>query len=165
MALFVRKIEYSKWAQRRILEGEQPSADAITNCMKTTRNTLSLWSIRDEGELDEAVLAIAAQGDHLDTIDVLKINPSLIKDRGLHVLKSQGLTPYAGFVNNHLDVVELDYTSLGIMAGVIVESIRHGGWKRVTFGELKRILTKAIEEGKVEMVELKPDVQKKINNK
>jgi hypothetical protein len=165
MALFVRKIDYAKWAQRQILEGEPPSADAITNCMKTTRNTLSLWSIRDESELDEAVLAIAAQGDHLDTIDILKINPSLISDRGLNVIKSHGLTPYAGFVNNHLDIVKLDYALLGIMAGVIVESIRHGGRKRVTFGELKKIITKGIEDGKVEMAELKPDIQKKINKK
>lgn len=138
MALFVRKIDYGKWAQRKILEGEQPSADAITNCLKTTRNTLSLWSIRDESELDEAVLAIAAQGDHLDTIDVLKINPSLISEMKLNIVESQGLTPYITFVNNHLDIVELDYVSIGIVAQIIVESIRNGGRKRVTLGELKK---------------------------
>lgn len=165
MALLVRKIDYNKWMQRRILDGEQPSGDAITNCMKTKWNTLSLWSIGDEGELDEAVLAIAADFTNLDAIDVLKIDPLLIEGKGLHLVESQGVTHYIGFVNNHLDVIDLDYTSLGRMAEVIVESILLGGRKRFTHGELKRILTKAVEEGKVQWADLEPDVQKKIPNK
>jgi hypothetical protein len=165
MALLIRKIEYNKWMERRILEGEQPSGDAITNCMKTKGNTLSLWSIDNEDELEEAVLAIAAQFNNLDAIDVLKIDPLLIQAKGLPVEACPGLTPYVGFVNNHLHVVNLDYMSLGLMADVIVESIRQEGRKRVTFGELKRIIIKAVEEGKIQWADLKPDVQKKIPNK
>jgi hypothetical protein len=165
MALFVRKIEYAKWAQRRILEGEQPSADAITNCMKTTHNTLSLWSIDDESELEDAVIAIAAQFDQLDTIDVLSIDPSLIEDRELPLKKTPGLSPYAAFMNRHLDVFDLDYNLLGFMAEVIVESIRQERKKRFTRSMLIRILKEAVDTGKVQWIDLKPNIQNKISNR
>jgi hypothetical protein len=164
MAFFVRKIEYGKWVQRRILEGEPPSADAITNCMKTKWNTLSLWSINDETELEEAVLAIAAQLDHLDTIDVLVIDPFLIKNRELSLKGTPGLTPYIGFADKHLDVFNLDYASLGLMAEVIVESIRQDRRERFTKSRLKKILVSGIDAGKVQWADLKPNVQNKISN-
>ena len=83
MALIVRKIDYNKWMQRKILDGEQPSADAVTNCMRTTRNTLSVWYINDSTELEEAVLAIASQFDHLDSADFLIIETLLLQEREL----------------------------------------------------------------------------------
>jgi hypothetical protein len=167
MSFVVRKIEYTKWRQRRILDGETPSADAITNCMRTTGNKLSLWSIADEGELEEAVIAIAAQGDHLDAIDVLTIDKSLIEERKLSLVKSRGLTPYTSFEDKHYDVVELDYNSLGLMASVIVESIRRSIEKkrnlRFTIATLRDILTNAVSAGKVQFATLKPGVQKWIS--
>ncbi len=165
MSLVVRKIDYGKWIQRRILEGERPSADAITNCMKTSSNTLSLWAINGISEIDEAVLAISSQFNSLDTIDILTIELSLIKSRGLSVKECAGLTPYERFVERHLDVVDLDYTSLGLMSEVIIESIRQGRCRRVTRGELKNIISKGVEEGKVRWSDLKEKVQKIIPQK
>jgi len=162
MAILVRKIEFAKWVQRNILEGEQPSADAITRCMRTTGNKLSLWSIDDESELEEAVLAIVAQGDHVDTIDVLSIDHSLFEDKKLPLEVSPGLTPYSGFAERHLDVTELDYVSLGLMAEVIVESIRRNRWERFREQHLVRILADAVDRGKVQLSDLKQNVQKKI---
>lgn len=165
MLFVVRKIEYSKWNQRRILEGEQPSADAITNCMKTTSNALSLWSIDDENEIDEAVLAIGSQFNDLDSIDILTIDLSLITDRGLSIQKCTGLTPYKNFEERHLDVVGLDYKSLGLMAEVIIESLRKGHWKRVLRKDLKTIISKGVDEGKIQWSDLKEKVQKVIPQK
>jgi hypothetical protein len=163
MSLVVRKIEYIKWTQRRILEGEQPSADAITNCMKTNRNRLSVWSIDDEGELEDAVIAIVSVGTHLDTIDVLTIDKSLIEQKNLVLEKSSNPTPYFNFEERHCDVVNLDYASLGYMAEIIIESIRQDRRKRFTEPQLKRIMTIAVETGKVEFDELEPDIKKKIS--
>lgn len=165
MPFVVRKIDYIKWTQRRILEGEQPSADAITNCMKTTNNTLSLWSVDDENEIEEAVLAIAAQFSDLDTIDILTIDPSLIKDRGLSIQKCLGMTPYKSFAERHLDVVELDYKSLGLMAEVIIESLRQDRWKRIFLSHLKTIISKGVDEGKIQWSDLKKKVREKIPQK
>ena len=160
MSLFVRKIEIAKWKQRNILDGEQPSADAITRCMKTRRNKLSLWRIADEEELEEAVLAIVARHTHLETIDVLSMQPSLFDDKRLHLGESHGITPYTDFSNRHLDVGDLDYESLGHMADIIIESIRQDRSKRFTKSQLKHILAQGIRDGKILKSDLGPDVAK-----
>lgn len=163
MPFVVRKIEYSKWTQRKILEGDQPSADAITNCMKTRSNTLSLWSIDEENETNEAILAIAAQLERLESIDILTIDPSLITNRGLSTQKCLGLTPYESFKEKHLDVVDLDYKSLGLMAEVIIESIRQGRRKRVLLSDLRTIISKGVDEGKIKRSDLKEKVREQIS--
>lgn len=45
MTLLVRKINRAKWMQNDILSEQDVSADAITICMKTVGNTLSVWQI------------------------------------------------------------------------------------------------------------------------
>ncbi|MBU1261124.1 MAG: hypothetical protein KJ757_01240 [Planctomycetes bacterium] len=162
MSFLVRKIDRSKWDQRNIIDGEQPSADAITNCMRTTLNTLSLWLINDVNEREEAVLAIASNFTNLAAIDILLIDRALIEKRKLTLVTKPGLTLYSDFKNQHLNVTNLDYPSLGVMAEVIVESIRQKRHKRFRERELIEILTNAVRAGKVKWSELKPDVQKKI---
>lgn len=162
MTLIVRKIDYNKWMQSDILKGNHPSADAITNCMRTSRNTLSVWSLKDSTELEEAVLAIASQFDHLDAADFLIIETLLLEEKNLVLKRTPGQTPYSTFVNNHRDVVNLDYQSLGSMAEVIVESIRRLHNERFTSGQLKKILQKGIDEGKIKPDSLKESVRKKL---
>ncbi len=164
MSLLIRKFDYfGKWYQRDILNGEQPSADAITHCLKTKENTLSFWSIVDENQREEGVLAIVAQFDHLDTTDVLLIDRSLVEQ--LCIDKSRGKTPYTDFIDKHFDVKNLDYSSLGVLAEAIVEGIRKAWHKRFRESELVEILTSGVQAGKVQWSELKPDVQKKIPDK
>ncbi len=163
MPLVVRKIEYNKWMQNKILEGEEPSADAITNCMRTRQNKLSVWSIKDEEELEDAVLAIVAQFDHLDSIDVLSIDRSLLEQNGLLLEKTPGITPYNNFTEKHLDIANLNYISLGFMANTVIKSIKQNRRKRFTSRKLIEMLTDAVCEGKISLSDLKPDIQKKIS--
>lgn len=162
MPFLVRKIDYAKWNQKDALNGGVPSADAITSCMRTSGNKLSLWSITDDSQIEEAVLAIVACNQNLDAIDVLSIDPSLIEQKGLAIESSPGTTPYVGFRDNHRNVIELDYCSLGTMAQVFVDSICQGRRRRITRAELKTILSKAVETHKVKWSELKATVQKDI---
>jgi len=163
MSFLIRKIdEFPKWGQRDILNGEQPSADAITHCLKTTDNALSFWSIADENKREEGVLAIVAQFDHLDAVDILLIDRSLVEEKQLYLEPTPGLTPYTDFIDKHLDATNLDYLSLGALAEVIVESIRQARHKRFRETELVDILSNGIRAGKVQWSKLKPDVQKKI---
>jgi len=149
MPLLVRKISVAKWAQRNITEGESPSADAITGCMRTSGNTLSLWLIESEVDLDRAVLAIASTFQKVDTIDVATIELDSIREKGLRLVESEGISPYTEFVSNHRDVCELDYDSLGALAELIVESIRNKRTKRYTKNDLRRMICSAIGAGKI----------------
>ncbi len=109
MPLLVRKITKAKWFQNKILEGEEPSADAITSDLRTNSNCLSIWEIKSEDELEDAVLAIASSGDCLNTIDIIVINSDNIFSNKLKINESEGFTPYADFINRHRDIIDLAY--------------------------------------------------------
>lgn len=90
MGLLVRKINRSKWPQEDEKNVFKVASDAITICLKSCGNTLSVWEIDNEQNLDEAVLALASGFQHLESIDVVmlesdrlkpKLNPSKLKGR------------------------------------------------------------------------------------
>lgn len=163
MSLIVRKIDYNKWMKNDVLNGQDPSADAITNCMRTSKNTLSVWGINNSTELEEAVLAIASQFDHLDTADFLIIEISKLKEKELETQDSPGFTPYSDFIHKHKDIVKLDYTSLGFMAEAIVDSIKLKYHERFTKSQLKGIIERGIKDGKIIPESLKDNVKKKLS--
>lgn len=162
MPSLVRKFDYAKWNQTDTLAGGPASADAITSCMRTMDNKLSLWAITDDSQLEDAVVAIAACQQKVESIDVVSIDPQLIEEKGLFLDQSSGSTPYVGFSRNHRDIVRLNYCSLGQMAEVVVQSICKKRWTRFRRAELKSILKKAVDDGRIRWSELKQGVQKEI---
>jgi len=106
MSLFVRKIIKSKWYQTDIENGDDVSADAITNCMKTKQNTLSVWEIESPDELDNAVLAIVSQHQHLETIDVVKLDSVSLVENEIVWVESRGLTPIDDLIPHPRNYVE-----------------------------------------------------------
>lgn len=68
-----RKITRAKWDTGQGLSAGEISADAVTSDLRTKENTLSFWNCRTEtnGDVEDAVLAIAAAGDRLDRLDVV----------------------------------------------------------------------------------------------
>ena len=163
MALFVRKIEKSKWMQTRVFDGEQPSADAITGSLRTRANTLSVWRIESLSELDEAVLAFVCQGEHLDTIDVVMFDERALVPHGLPTRQSQADTPYISFTQKHHDVHSLDYGSLGSMAAIVIDSLRNDLSQRYTRGQLKKLVQQAIDRGGVDIGQLNPKIAEAVD--
>ncbi len=162
MPLLIRKISKAKWYQVDIENDDNVSADAVTNCLKTTKNNLSVWRIESEDDLDQAVLALVSNQDHLDTIDVVILEESSIIDYKLNIVASPGDTPVESLIDAHRDISDLTYTNLGHVKDHIVERIRSHKLKRYTIGSLKKILIKAIEDGLLSKNDLKESVQKKI---
>jgi len=122
MSLLVRKITRAKW--RDSLSGEDISADAITNCMKTTGNTLSTWTVQTRDEIPEAVLAIVSAHEHIDTIDVVCLDLLSLKNQGLRFQSTPGKTPVEDLKDRHRDISNLTYKSLGIVANHILNEIK-----------------------------------------
>ncbi len=153
MGALVRKIELAKWKQKDVVGGETPSADAITACLRTRGNALSVWWIEDDSEFMDAVLAIASGGQGIDTIDVVTIpaSPGEGHDFALTLSASDGRTPYARFSCRHRDVVDLDYDSLGTMATLVVAAIKEKRHRRFTARELRKLLTDAVSEQKISL--------------
>lgn len=162
MSLLVRKINKAKWLQVDISETDDISADALTNCLKTTKNTLSVWKIESEEDLEQAVLALVANQDHLDTIDVVILLEKSLNEYNLNIVASPGETPVESLIEAHRDIADLTFSKMGSIKDHIVERIRNNHIKRFTVGALKKLIKKAIEEEFLKKEDLKEAIQRKI---
>ena len=162
MRFLVRKIDIGKWLQTDIKRGEPPSADACTGCLRTQGNSLSVWAVQNEGDADEGVLAQATTFDHLDAIDVVLLEKGEVEAAKLKLAATRGRTAVADLADRHLDIVELNYGSLGAVAGLIIRRICDGAVKRYTKGDLVRLLKAAINTNRLNPADLKPSVLKKV---
>jgi hypothetical protein len=162
MALLVRKINRNKWPQDGDEEVFEINCDAITNCLKSTKNTLSVWKIETENDLDEAVLALAANFQHLESIDVIVLDGEDLVKANVKCEQTKGITPVKDLENTHFDLCELNYFSVGLVAEHIAKRIKCDKIKRYNEGALKRILKGAIESNRIKLEDLNESVAKKI---
>ncbi|HUT87224.1 MAG TPA: hypothetical protein VMX15_03975 [Candidatus Heimdallarchaeota archaeon] len=162
MSLLLRKIEKAKWMQNDIRGGEDVSADAITNCLKTTANALSVWEVGDESLVPDAALAMASQFDHLDTIDIVLLCQGALGKAGLEVKRSAATTALSEFAANHRDVVGLTYRKLGELARLIVDGIKGNRVRRYTKGKLLELLRGAVASGRISVDDLREGVRCKV---
>lgn len=162
MPFLVRKIEKAKWMQNDVISGEDISADAITNCMKTTGNTLSTWQAVGESDVSEAILAIVAGHQHLDAIDIVCLNRESLEKKGLILESTSGNTPVRDLVNRHIDISSLTYTTLGIVGREIVEEIKAKKVMRYTKGMLRKLLNDAILKGRFQRDDLNESLRNRL---
>jgi hypothetical protein len=161
MRLLVRKINRSKWnnAEDDVFK---LSSDAISNCLKTSRCTLSVWRINSEDEIDEAVLALVSNGSKLETIDVVTLDRDYLLKAEVSEEETAGITKVPDLVNNHLDLNELNYYKIGLVAEHIIQRIRLNKVKRYTIDELKKILQDAIQADRLKIEDLDASLAEKI---
>lgn len=162
MSLLVRKFDRGKWLQTDIENGEDVSADAITLCMRTSGNKLSVWEIKQEEDIDEAVLAIVAGCDHLEAFDIVTINLDYIKKNGIGLSSTDGPTAVDDLKDTHRDLCELTYKKLGVIAYYIVDKITQKKTRRYTKVQLKTILSNAISHDRLELDKLSSFIREKL---
>jgi len=166
VSILVRKINKGKWKQNDIVNGARPSADAITNCLRTKGNKLSTWSIEEEEKVEEAVLAIISHPkfEHLESIDVALIDREDIEARGISLNPSRAQTSVQFMADRHYDLMNLCYDSLGIIADLIIDSFRKNRVKRFTKVQLKKILIEAEKNSHIDRDDLNDNIAKEITN-
>ncbi len=113
MNYYIRKYWNSKWHQYDEDTPARISADAITNCLKTQNNTLSLWQISDIDKIDdEGGLALIGTLQSIATIDTIIFTEEEFKSLGFELKNSEGKTAVLGLKNTHSDIINLDIFSL-----------------------------------------------------
>lgn len=163
MPLLVRKVEKAKWLQRDIANGASPSADAVTNCMRTTQNALSTWKIDSMESVHDAVLAMVAAGDHLETIDVVFLDQDDLIAKNIALDPTAGNTPVESLRDTHVDIKDLDLNLLGELAKCVCDCIARSEVQRFTVGQLKSILRTALVDNKLSISDLKESVARKVS--
>ena len=79
MAYYIRKIARSKWQESQLSTDEDEAieevkrvkADAITNCIKTTGNKLSLWRVEEKRDSIDDIIPLIIGFERPDTCDVV----------------------------------------------------------------------------------------------
>lgn len=169
MSFLVRKITKSKWSDdlcKQISKTEDIKcipADAITSCLRTTKNTLSLWEIKLEDHLEEAALALITCADRIENIDLIYIDSSIIEEMGFTIDKdSPGNTVVEDLKKTHRDLCKLDYSKIGDFALIVAKSISYSKYKRFTKKQLIHIIKEAINKGRLNLNDLNEKMQEDI---
>lgn len=151
-----RKITRAKWDTGQELSAGEISADAVTSDLRTKENTLSFWRCRTEtnGDVEDAVLAIAAAGDRLDRLDVVWLSYDELQADGQTFKNTDGRTPVRELADRHVDVCKLDYTRLGKVARRVVAAIEDKRCRRFTKAGVKKLLSAAVGHGRINLDDL-----------
>ena len=126
MPFFVRKILFAKWTKD--IEGEI-TADAVTACLKTYENTLSLWKI--DGlvltELEKCVLAMATSEkvEQLNSMTIFCFDEDFFSSNNLNLshAPTQGKSYISRLNEFHFDILNLNYSKLKIVGNKIKDEV------------------------------------------
>lgn len=160
MALFVRKIARAKWDDATRVD--LVKADAITGCLRTTQNTLSLWKIDTEEELKTALLDIVSCHDKPDTVDLVYFDEGELAEKKLDIDNVVGDTLVEHRKMKHYDIISLDYSKLAAVADIILCAKKKARIKRYSKKEIIELLKDAIAQGNIKPDNLKEQMKKEV---
>ncbi len=140
-------ISVAKWRQLEWMSKGDISADALTSDLRTLENNLSFWRCKEASikDIEDVALAIASGRDRIDKLDIVLIDDSDLKS-DCKTKDSKGRTPVENLVHLHVDVLELNYYRLGIIARSIVSAIADDQCYRVSRKRIETLLVTAIIE-------------------
>jgi hypothetical protein len=165
--IFARKVSHrAKWADAQGLGVGEISSDAVTRDLPTLNNELSFWSCAstDDDELQETVLAMAANGDRLDKMDVVWLESTAVNVAAVTVQPSphNANTPVESIKSRHVDFARLDLVRLGKVAILMRDAVVGDCCKRFQKADVLKVLVKAVREGRLKLEQLKDDLRSKV---
>ena len=121
-----RKINKNKWSTVSYDGSADIQADAITGCLRTQSNELSVWKC-DTARLDvkEVVLALtlAEKRDRIDKIHVVLVDQKHIETDGIRQNNTSGDTLVEDLKSRHRDLTNLTMTQLCVLAKRIITQV------------------------------------------
>ena len=160
--MLIRKITRAKWQPEKIIAGGKVPADAITIDSKTQSNTLSLWKIDSRDELDDGVLAILLAQEKIETLDVILMEFDKVEKSDLVLKPTDGRTPYISYRENHMDLVDMTYESLGTYSEIMRDSFKSKMVRKYTLDELNTLLKNRININNIDVDQLNPKMKNKL---
>ena len=147
--MFLRMLgSISKWDQKTInLQRSDAgvSGDAISD-LRTQNNTLSVWKIDNQIDIEDAIVALALNRDDSSKLCYCLLDETDILNMGITSETYPGQAP--GLVDEnilakHFNLVSLDFWRLGFLAEYILLTIRNpSNIKILTKKEILDLLTK-----------------------
>ena len=171
MAYYVRKISRSKWQENplstdetiALQEVKNVAADAITNCIKTTGNKLSLWKIEEKRDSIEDIIPLIIGFDKPDTCDIIYISDETFLQEGISLEQSldDANTPIEDLKQYHYNAIVKNYEELGKFAKVVLKSL--GNHKRFKTKEVKTKLREMLNNHEIDKEMISSKLYEKIS--
>jgi len=162
LASLLRKVRQDRWYGAQSSPDEPLPGDPLAD-LNTRGNSLSVWQVlANNTNLEDIIVNLAANSGYLSNVDVVLIGEEAIGDLGIRVEATQGRTPLAHATGYHRDLVRLRAQDLVEIA----EVIRHRGvFRDFTEKEVRELLARYINEGRLNASQLQPDVRSHLEKK
>ena len=162
MPLLIRKFSRAKWNIDTIDTNDDISSDAVTSCLRTQSNTLSVWEVENEDSINDALLAIISGQDKLEAIDIIKLDPEILRENRIDILETDGKVVVESLIKQHRDLSYLTFAKIGTIKDIVIDLIKKERWKRITKATQVAILKEALKKGLFDSDKLKDGVKKEI---
>lgn len=170
MAYYVRKISRSKWQEnplsadeeKALQEVKRVAADAVTNCIRTTGNKLSLWRVEERKDSIDDIIPLIVGFDRPDTCDIIYISEDVFLQEGIAIEQSSqdANTPIEELKKYHYNAIVDDYEGLGKFARVVLRSL--GNHKRFKGKEVKTKLREMLDNQQINQEMISDKLYEKI---
>ena len=124
MGYYIRKISKAKWPKDvNGITVNEVNADAITGCLRTTANELSLWKVDKIGNPEDDVLPLITGFEKPNRCEIVYIDEMLFKNEGIELKPERGNTPLQDFADTHYEAIVKNYEGLGKFADIILKTL------------------------------------------
>lgn len=162
MSLLVRKISIGKWQEKEFFEHDQFAGDAITGCLRTSKNVLCAWRIESERDIDKAVLAFTSKCNKLEHLWFVLLDEQRLLENSIDVEQQDENIPFKEQIKCHVVLQRINYDKLGIIARSVFEEIKGERARLYIKGRLKKMLNDAISCGSICAEDLDPKLQNEL---
>lgn len=171
MAFLVRKLVKRDKIYKIINEDiNNISADIPTTEFRTTNSTLSTWRIESIDDLQKAVLAIAVSSSEISRMDFIVIDTDILDQKKLSYKYTYAGSDIAvpDLQDMHCDIIDITVSKLIDFLVVYQEIFATDAnnsifIRRFSAGEIKDLLEKAIQEGRVDKGKAKDKILAEID--
>lgn len=153
-----RKVNKAKWDNQLESKNKIISADAITSCLRTSENNMSVWDVEN---IEDAVLALACLNESLIVIDIVVLSKKRLNELSIEINAVKSYNPVSDLNEKHFDIINLDYDKLGVIANEIADEIINNNDFIVRFPKpaVREIVKNAINSGRITISQLKKNLQ------
>jgi len=169
MSYLLRAFLKNEWQRNNGKVLKEFHADPITKCIKTSKNTLSVWisSTSDftSDEVKDLILAFASSTQQPATLDFIWLKEELLVSEKIEIIETDGVTKFEEKKDKHRDLANLTYEKLGIVSQHIMNQFQDSqNSYRITVSKLLNLMVEAVtgDNPKIKFDELSESWQRNL---
>jgi hypothetical protein len=160
--LLLRGIRKRRWSTDASISGlseGEIQADAFGD-LSTSQNTLSVWYVDDQSNLEQVITALSSNRDTISNLDYVLFNLDLVSNIGIKIEKNKGATPYEDANHWHRDLTMITASKLFKLVEIICNQNSEKG--RVQEKNILKWINQAVQSNLIKKEKLKQKIVNKL---